>query len=378
MTKIRFVKKAKTAVSGVSEDAVLTADDVITADRGVISADDVISVDAVISADDVISVDAVISAEKAIPKKQSKEEKKQLAELRKKEKEQLKQQKALEKAQQKALEKERKLAEKKESQLHTAYLNDESIRSKYEVGVDEAGRGPLFGRVYAAAVVLPKAVSDASFDFSLMKDSKKFHSEKKIKEAAEYIKQNAVAWSVCYEEAGVIDKINIRQATLKCMQTAIKNVISSLGAQISNPVNREELLLMIDGNDFIPMTQFDKQNQCLRHLHHVCVEGGDNTYANIAAASILAKVERDAYIDGLCDKYPELDEFYGIRGNKGYGAKKHLDGIRQHGITQWHRKSYGICKGFNDDDGSSSSSSSRSTSSSHSQFHSNSSSRSST
>jgi len=349
MTKIRFVKKAKpaavTEATAVSQDAVMS---VATA----------VSQDAVISVATAVSQDAVISA---VPKKQSKEEKKQLAEMRKKEKEQLKQQKqqktlekALEKAQQKALEKalekERKLAEKKESQLHTSYLNDDdnddSIQSKYEVGVDEAGRGPLFGRVYAAAVVLPKDVPDATFDFWLMKDSKKFHSEKKIKEAAEYIKQNALAWSVCYEEAGVIDKINIRQATLKCMQTAIKNVVASLGARISNPVNREELLLMIDGNDFIPMTQFDKQNQCLRHLHHVCVEGGDNTYANIAAASILAKVERDTYIDGLCDKYPELDEFYGIRGNKGYGAKKHLDGIRQHGITQWHRKSYGICKGF--------------------------------
>lgn len=325
MTKIRFVKKAKPAA--VTEATAVSQD----ADMSV--------------AAKAVSQDAVMSV---IPKKQSKEEKKQLAEMRKKEKEQLKQQKALEKALEKAQQKERKLAEKKESQLHTAYLNDDddSIRSKYEVGVDEAGRGPLFGRVYAAAVVLPKDVPDATFDFWLMKDSKKFHSEKKIKEAAEYIKQNALAWSVCYEEAGVIDKINIRQATLKCMQTAIKNVVASLGAQISNPVNREELLLMIDGNDFIPMTQFDKQNQCLRHLHHVCVEGGDNTYANIAAASILAKVERDTYIDGLCDKYPELDEFYGIRGNKGYGAKKHLDGIRQHGITQWHRKSYGICKGF--------------------------------
>ena len=79
---------------------------------------------------------------------------------------------------------------------------------------------------------------------------------------------------------------------------------------------------------------------------HVCVEGGDNTYACIAAASILAKVARDDYIEKLCDQHPVLDEMYSLRGNKGYGAKKHLDGIREHGITQWHRRSYGICKEF--------------------------------
>ena len=84
----------------------------------------------------------------------------------------------------------------------------------------------------------------------------------------------------------------------------------------------------------------------VRTYTHVCVEGGDNTYACIAAASILAKVARDDYIEKLCDKHPVLDEMYALRGNKGYGAKKHLDGIREHGITQWHRRSYGICKTF--------------------------------
>ena len=83
-----------------------------------------------------------------------------------------------------------------------------------ELGIDEAGRGPMFGRVYAGVVVLPK---DDSFDHYQMKDSKKFHSKKKIEEVAEYIKQNAIAWAVEYEDEQVIDKINILQATQSAM-----------------------------------------------------------------------------------------------------------------------------------------------------------------
>jgi ribonuclease HII len=76
------------------------------------------------------------------------------------------------------------------------------------------------------------------------------------------------------------------------------------------------------------------------------VEGGDNKYSSIAAASILAKVARDTYIDELCQQNPELVERYSIDSNKGYGAKKHLDGIKEHGITVWHRRSFGICKEY--------------------------------
>ena len=79
-------------------------------------------------------------------------------------------------------------------------------------------------------------------------------------------------------------------------------------------------------------------------LNHILIEGGDNKYCSIAAASILAKVERDKYIEELCKENPELIEKYGIDQNKGYGAKRHLDGIREHGITIWHRRSFGICK----------------------------------
>ena len=70
----------------------------------------------------------------------------------------------------------------------------------------------------------------------------------------------------------------------------------------------------------------------------------DNTYSFIAAASILAKYEHDKYILELCEQYPELENRYGLKTNVGYGTKKHLDGIREHGISQWHRRSYGCCK----------------------------------
>jgi ribonuclease HII len=226
---------------------------------------------------------------------------------------------------------------------------------KYEVGVDEAGRGPLFGRVYTGAVILPHpSVSDASdapaFDFSLLKDSKKFHSEKKIREVSDYIKEHAVAWAISYEEADVIDSLNIRRATLQCMRNSINTVIkkhaSVPSAAAAAAHHIDDYLLLIDGNDFIPLGNYNQETNEIDTYTHVCVEGGDNTYACIAAASILAKVARDDYIEKLCDQHPVLDEMYSLRGNKGYGAKKHIDGIREYGITQWHRRSYGICKQF--------------------------------
>ena len=96
--------------------------------------------------------------------------------------------------------------------LNTSYYIENKDPLTIEIGIDEAGRGPMFGRVYAAAVVLPK---DNTFKHEWMKDSKKFHSEKKINEVANYIKENSIAWSVCYSDERVIDSINIRQATLK-------------------------------------------------------------------------------------------------------------------------------------------------------------------
>lgn len=206
-----------------------------------------------------------------------------------------------------------------------------------EIGIDEAGRGPMFGRVYAGAVVLPK---DDSFDHSQMKDSKKFHSKKKIETVAEYIKQHAIAWAVQYEDEQTIDEMNILQATQSAMHKCIKNILTTLQLDINN------VLLLVDGNYFNPYTVFNKTTLKLDYIKYHMIEGGDNKYTSIAAASILAKVERDKYIEELCVANPELIERYGIDSNKGYGSKKHMDGIRQYGITKWHRRTFGICREF--------------------------------
>lgn len=193
-----------------------------------------------------------------------------------------------------------------------------------EIGVDEAGRGPLFGRVYCAAVILP-----LEMDFSFIKDSKKFTSKKKIREAADKIKQHALAWSVSFSDEKTIDDLNILQATMKAMHTCILEILPDNGT------------LLVDGNYFKPITRII--NEAWVTVPYTCVEKGDSTYYSIAAASILAKVARDDYILDLCEQHPYLVERYGLDKNKGYGAKKHMDGIREHGITEWHRKSYKPC-----------------------------------
>ena len=206
-----------------------------------------------------------------------------------------------------------------------------------EIGVDEAGRGPMFGRVYSAAVVLPK---DDSFRHEWMKDSKRFHSKKRIGEVADYIKEHSVAWAVAYATEQDIDQINIRNATHKAMHEAIRQVLDQAPAKSTT--------LLIDGNDFKPLVRLDDAND-LCQVPHVCIEKGDNTYTSIAAASILAKVSRDTYIEAMCVADPTLDERYGLSKNKGYGTKQHMDGIRKHGITEYHRRTFGICRTFGTD-----------------------------
>jgi len=211
----------------------------------------------------------------------------------------------------------------------------------YEIGVDEAGRGPMFGRVYAAAVILPKDPS--LFRHDLMKDSKKFHSEKKIKEVAQYIKDNAIAWAVAFEDEKVIDEVNIRNATFTAMHKAIREVMTSqCKQQQQQPLPYH---LLVDGNDFKMVTEITK-GASIVGVRHTCIEGGDNIYSSIAAASILAKVGRDAYIQDICVAHPEFIERYDILKNKGYGTKKHMDGIHEYGITPFHRKTFGLCKQF--------------------------------
>ena len=195
-------------------------------------------------------------------------------------------------------------------------------RKLLEAGIDEAGRGPLFGRVYAAAVILNP---DLEYNDKYIKDSKKL-SKKNIDIAESYVKEIALDWSVAYSTEERIDDINILQATQEAMHKALDNL----------SIKPEYLL--VDGNYFLPYT-INKKN-----IKAECVVSGDDTYYSIAAASILAKTARDRYIENLCNENPELNEYYSIGTNKGYGAKIHINGIKKYGISKWHRKTFGICK----------------------------------
>jgi len=206
--------------------------------------------------------------------------------------------------------------------------------NQYEFSLDEAGRGCLFGRVYVACVVLPKDPS--CFDGKDIKDSKKFTSKKKINAVAEYIKENALAWHVAWVPENSIDEINILQAVMKGMHQCIRESILKL-----DDIDIDTCIAVVDGNYFTPYRCFDNSRQCISELPYVTVEKGDSKYMAIAAASILAKTSRDKYIADLCLEYPELVSKYGLDTNMGYGTKRHLDGIREHGICQWHRKTFG-------------------------------------
>jgi ribonuclease HII len=222
--------------------------------------------------------------------------------------------------------------------LEKKYNNNSAI---IEIGIDEAGRGPMFGRVYSAAVVLP---NDHEFKYELLKDSKKFTSETKIMEVADYIQKNALYWAVSYEDEKVIDAINIRQATLSAMHKALRQILNAYYAKNNMICSNELCYLLVDGNDFKPYTYYCETSNIIKQLNHILIEGGDNKYCSIAAASILAKVERDKYIRELCNNFPKLNIYYGLLTNKGYGTSKHIEAIKNYGISKWHRTTYGCCK----------------------------------
>jgi ribonuclease HII len=205
-----------------------------------------------------------------------------------------------------------------------------------EVGIDESGRGPMMGRLYVAAVVLPPH----GFDHSRVCDSKKIKSRKKMREAAEYVKSAALAYRIHYVEADVVDSLNVLQANMSAMHACIRELLSDPKL----PEIGGGPLLLVDGDYFKPYITFDKAKGEIVALRAETVVGGDGEYSSIAAASILAKDARDAYIERLCAEYPELISRYGIDSNKGYGAKRHMAGIREHGISQFHRRSFGLCK----------------------------------
>jgi ribonuclease HII len=177
-----------------------------------------------------------------------------------------------------------------------------------EAGVDEAGRGCLSGPVVAAAVILP-----ADFSHPLLNDSKKLTEAQRMI-LRPLIIESCVDYAIGIASVAEIDKINILQASFLAMHRAISKL-----------KKRPELLL-IDGNRFKPY----------KKLKHVTIIGGDGKFKAIAAASILAKTERDLMMEKLHKKFPQ----YNWKQNKGYGTLAHRDAIRNHGISLHHRRTF--------------------------------------
>jgi ribonuclease HII len=184
------------------------------------------------------------------------------------------------------------------------YLHEDLL----EAGCDEAGRGPLAGPVYAAAVILPK-----DFHHPLLNDSKQM-SRKARETLRPIIEKEAVAWAVEAVSAEEIDEINILAASIAGMQRAVAKL------------KVRPQFLLVDGNRFKP---YDG-------IPYKTVVHGDAIYAPIAAASVLAKTYRDEFMEKLAKDYPQ----YGWDRNMGYPTKEHIEAIRQYGYTPWHRRSF--------------------------------------
>lgn len=213
------------------------------------------------------------------------------------------------------------------------------------IGVDEAGRGPLFGDVYTSAVILP--IDD--FDRAILKDSKKYSSHKKITQAYDYIIENCLSYSIDFLTHHEIDKYNILQATQKSMHTSIRRVINAEIERVqmeNNHVNSraivkdlfQKILILVDGNYFKPFTYLYQDE--LYSIKHRCVIKGDHLHKEISAASVLAKVSRDKYITSFVEDNPEYEEKYKLSKNKGYGTKEHREGIKKYGYSDFHRKTF--------------------------------------
>jgi ribonuclease HII len=187
-----------------------------------------------------------------------------------------------------------------------------------EIGIDEAGRGPLIGRVYAGAVIWEH---DKQFD--LINDSKKL-TPKKRQIALEWIKNNIKYWGVGYADEKEIDKINILNATKLAMDRAIEDLKSKHN-------NTNLCYLLIDGTGW--------ENKFKNYKVESIVKG-DSLYYSIAAASIIAKEYHDAHINELIKIDPTLDEKYSLSSNMGYPTKKHFDGIKKYGCCDYHRKTF--------------------------------------
>lgn len=188
-----------------------------------------------------------------------------------------------------------------------------------EVGLDEAGRGPLAGSVFAGAVLLPPDFHDERLD-----DSKKM-SEHDRYALREVIEREAVAWGVGEVTATEIDEINILNASFRAMRRAFAQLQERL------PEGIEVERLLVDGNRFRPGTLV---------VPYECIVKGDAKLAPIAAASVLAKTYRDDYMLRLHEEYP----LYGWDRNKGYPTKMHREAVARYGLSPYHRVTF--CRQF--------------------------------
>lgn len=177
-----------------------------------------------------------------------------------------------------------------------------------EAGTDEAGRGCLAGPVTAAAIVLPQ-----HFSHPVLNDSKQL-SEAKRETLKPVLEQQAIAFAVCHVFPEEIDAINILNASILAMHRALD--------QLSQPPR----FILVDGNRFTPYPT----------VAHQCIVKGDGKYTSIAAASVLAKTYRDAYMTALHEAFP----MYNWKKNKGYPTQEHREAIKKHGLTPFHRKSF--------------------------------------
>ena len=182
-----------------------------------------------------------------------------------------------------------------------------------EAGCDEAGRGCLAGSVFAAAVILPP-----DFHHPLLNDSKQM-TERQRNTLRPIIEREALAWAVAEVTAERIDEINILKASFEGMNIAVSKLTP-----------RPEFLA-IDGNRFYPASD----------IPYRCIVKGDGKYANIAAASVLAKTHRDEYMMRLHEEFPQ----YGWNKNKGYPTREHRLAVREFGLTPYHRLSFNHSEG---------------------------------
>lgn len=183
-----------------------------------------------------------------------------------------------------------------------------NFSGKIEAGTDEAGRGCLAGPVTAGVVILPR-----TFKNTILNDSKQLTERKRLL-LRKILKEKAIAYGIAHIYPEEIDKINILNAAILAMHKAIE--------KLRIPPE----FIAVDGNRFKPYT----------NIPHQCIVKGDSKYMNIAAASVLAKTQRDEYMIKIHEEYP----VYNWKQNKGYPTKEHRLAIKKYGITKYHRKSF--------------------------------------